>query len=264
MSAAALTGPSRGGGDLGQDGERILIAAGAERFDRGELFVLGLVRFEHGDGACLAHQPRDRRVLLGGKRGVEERDGIGVAALEDGFGGCPPRRRVRAHQRERAERGADAAAELVVDLDLLDGVARRLAGVGLGDRVDELVAVAGFLGDEDGAVGLARVEIAGGERIENRGGGRVAGGGDRRDLLFDLVVAALAELIDERFQVGRVGDGHQARTENDRRGQCAKGGRYDPAQADPAHRASRGPLPVPGGITSIARLKKSQASALDQ
>ena len=54
-------------------------------------------------------------------------------------------------------------------------VAWRLAGVA-GERVGQREAVAGLLGDEDDAVGLAHVEIAGGERLENgsRAGSPVA------------------------------------------------------------------------------------------
>ena len=110
---------------------------------------------------------------------------------------------------------------LLLTLIFSTRVARRLAGVGLGQRVDELEAVAGLLGDEDGAVGLADVESPAASASSTGRGGRIAGRGELADLLVGLVVAALAELIDRAASGRRRGRRRQGGRRSTKRGRAA-------------------------------------------
>ena len=141
VTAVCAASPDRplDGEERRQQRQRIAAAALLENLDRGDLLLVGGVGVEHRRGAGLAHQLGDRRVGLLLERGVDQFDRVGIAALEDRFGGGAPGRGIGAHQGEAADRGADDAAELVVDLDLLDR-ARRLLADGLGgERVDQAV-----------------------------------------------------------------------------------------------------------------------------
>ena len=109
---------------------------------------------------------------------------------------------------KRAEHVADDAAQPVVDLDLGHLGFGGLAGRRAGDRIEQADIRAGFLDDEDLAVGLADGEIAFGECGQRLLDGGIAGGAelahdglDRRETLGG------GEFGDDRAQCGFVGVG---------------------------------------------------------
>ena len=111
-----------------------------------------------------------------------------------------------------------APRSLLLTLIFSTSSRRHLAGVGAGQRVGQAIAGVGLGGDEDGAVGFSGEEVPGGERIEHRGGSRVAGRGQRGHLLRRLLVAA-GETVDEGPEVGGRCRRDQHQPEK-HRGQC--------------------------------------------
>ena len=244
--AAAPTGPStvRSGRE---ERKRVPPAAVPDHLDRRDLLLFRQVGVEDRRGARLAHQLGDGRVGLLFERGVDQFDRFRVAAQEDGFRRRPPRRGVRAHQRQPADRGADDAAKLVVDLDLLERARRLLADRFAGERVDQAEIAARLLGDEHHAVGLADVEVTGRERFERRDGGAVAGGGDGVHLLLGLGIVAFAERVDQVAEIvlgeGRHGGGDQKKQTCD--GSCGVADQRGPEMAG---RTTHPLIPAQAGI----------------
>ena len=89
-------------------------------------------------------RPRRRRAGRSSRRRVRRTAGSGLSSVS------------------AADRGADGAAQPVVDRDLLQLAARRFAERLAGQRIDRgrACGLSALCADDDGAVGLARVEIA--------------------------------------------------------------------------------------------------------
>ncbi len=172
----------------GEQRQRVLVAAVADDGDGGEL--VRFARPAHGEddgGARLFLHALDVRVLLGGDRLFERRQGGGVAVAEHGFRRGHALGRIGGHQLQLAERGGDGVADPVVDPHLLDigGLAgNRRAGGGV-DIARAGLDVGLAVGREiEGAV-LERLDdverpfvAAGGDGIDGFGGGRIAVSGE--------------------------------------------------------------------------------------
>ena len=130
------------GGKTLQKPERVLIAALLDHRDGGELvLVLGVVAGEQDRGARLHQHPLDARVLFLLDGALERRQRALVARFEHRLRRVQPLGRVGRHQRQRAERGVDAAAQPVVDADSVE-IGRRIAGDRLSGRgVGQLAVV---------------------------------------------------------------------------------------------------------------------------
>ena len=85
--------------------------------------------------------------------------------------------------------------------------AGRGAEVAAVDRVGEREAARGLGGNHHLGVGLADIEVAVGEGLEDGGGVFVAGGDEGIDRLLPFREAALAKRIDQRGEVRGLGEG---------------------------------------------------------
>ena len=184
-----------------QDRPGLLVAARLDHVDGGDLVRLRRIGTEDRRGARLAQQRRDAGIRFRRQRLVYRLDGFRVARLEDLLGRAPAPVGVLRHQGQLAERRANGASQAVVDADALHVAPAGLAGRLAGNRIDELVAAALFPDDEDDAIGLARHQVIGAERLKSRHSGLVARRRDRRDLRLGVVVAPLGEFVDEGAQV---------------------------------------------------------------
>ena len=90
---------------------------------------------EHDGRARLVHRFFDARVFFRGERLLKRRQGRRIARLEHRLGGVEAPVRIRRHQRQRADRGIDHAAQPVVEANVIDivggGAFGRLAGRGI-------------------------------------------------------------------------------------------------------------------------------------
>ncbi len=188
-----------------QHGQGIAVAALAHQRDGLDLLRRRRIGGEHAGGARLAHRALDARILLAGQRLLEGGQRGGVASLEEGFGGAPAHGGVGAHQGERADGRLDDAAQPVVDPHAVEvgfgSAAGRLAGDRLGQG--ELVAVGPA--DEDKIVGLANVELARGQRLQNGGGAGIARYCQRAYRGLAIAETAGGEVAHERRKVGGPG-----------------------------------------------------------
>ena len=148
-----------------------------------------------------------RGVLLGGQRQVEGGQRRGIAALEEGFRRAAAHAGIGTHQGERADGGLDDAAQPVVDPDAIEFGFRSAAGGLAGDGLGQGKLVAVGLADEHEIVGLADIELAGGQGLEDRRSALLARGGQRADRGLAVAEAAGGEGAHESRQIGGEGRG---------------------------------------------------------
>ena len=141
--------------------------ARAIRRDGGELLGLGPVGIQDRRRRAPRASALDAGIVLPGDRRVERSDGaLASRRLAARFGGGAARRRVRGCIRVSEPRAAETPRSLLLTLILVDVGRAGLAGRLAGERVGEREAVGRYLRDEDRLVGLADIEVAGGESLE--------------------------------------------------------------------------------------------------
>jgi len=201
----ALGGGRDGGrrvaGQSLQQADRILVAAGADHRDGGELVgFLGIVGVEDDRGARLVEHALDAGIGFLLERGLDRRQHIGFARLEHRLGGFQALGGVGRHQGEATQRGVDRSPDPVVDAHGVD-----IGRPAVGDRrarrgVEQL---AGGILVEDllllGAVQQAVVL----QRLDERSRARIAARRERRDAFLGLAVVVQDEMRERLFEARR-------------------------------------------------------------